>query len=466
METSIIIGLLQNIAILLAFTMLYENFWVENENSKSTGSKILVGFILSGIAVILMFTPWKMGPGIFFDTRSVMISISGLFFGFIPTVITMVVAGIVRFMMGGDGQWMGIASIISSGVIGLLWRHFRPSWRFRNYQLELLVMGFVVHACMALCTLLLPYDKMIDTLKIIWLPLIFVYTPSTLLIGYLMLQQYFNAQNRLAKAKLEESERKLIEVLERKNKEYVEVNVKLKLAKEKAEESERLKSAFLANLSHEIRTPMNGILGFADLLKDPDLRSDKQQQYIQIIEKSGLRMLSLMNDIIEISKIEAGIIRHKMSNVNVNQVLEYVFLFFKPEIEDKRKKLLSHYTIPQDTVVTTDHDKLLSVLINLMKNAVKFTYQGTIELGCDAIDNELVFHVKDTGIGIPQEKLGIIFERFVQADLEDKMARQGAGLGLAISKAYVEILGGRIWVESVEGEGSEFYFTIPYNKPV
>jgi signal transduction histidine kinase len=461
MADSIFIGLLQNIAILLAFTMLYENFWVNNEDSKSVGAKIFVGLILSGIAVILMFTPWKMGPGIVFDTRTVMISIAGLFFGFIPTTITMVVAGIVRFSMGGDGQWMGIATIIFSGVIGLLWRHFRPFWRFKNYQVELLVMGFVVHACMALCTVFLPYDKMINTLKIIALPLIFIYTPSTLLIGYLMLQQYFNAQNRLAKAELEESERKLIEVLERKNKEYAEVNVKLKLAKEKAEESERLKSAFLANLSHEIRTPMNGILGFADLLKDPELRSDKQQQYIKIIEKSGLRMLSLMNDIIEISKIEAGIIRHNMSNVNINQVLDYVFMFFKPEIEDKRRKLLSRYTIPEDTIVTTDHDKLLSVLINLMKNAVKFTYQGTIELGCDAIENELVFSVKDTGIGIPKEKLGVIFERFVQADLEDKMARQGAGLGLAISKAYVEVLGGRIWVESVEGEGSEFYFYIP-----
>ena len=132
MESSIVIGLLQNIAILLAFTMLYENFWVENESSKGFWAKILVGIVLSGIGVILIFTPWQLVPGLVFDTRTIMISISGLFFGLIPTLITMLVTGTLRLAMGGDGMWMGIATIASSGTVGILWGRWRRKWKRIN----------------------------------------------------------------------------------------------------------------------------------------------------------------------------------------------------------------------------------------------------------------------------------------------------------------------------------------------
>lgn len=217
MKNSIIIELIQNAAILLAFAMLYENFWVKNENSKSIGAKIIMGFILSGIGVVLMFTPWTWAPGMIFDTRSVMISIAGLFFGTIPTIITMTITGIIRLLIGGDGKWMGIAVIISSGIIGLLWRNFRPNWKTNKYYLELLTMGIVVHVTMSLCTFLLPSDKILPTLKTIALPLIFIYVPSTMLLGIIMLKQYKNAQNRLAQIKLVESERRLTQVLESGN---------------------------------------------------------------------------------------------------------------------------------------------------------------------------------------------------------------------------------------------------------
>lgn len=578
METSIIIGLLQNIAILLAFTMLYENFWVKNEESKSLAAKILVGFVLSGIGLILVFTPWRLGPGLVFDTRTVMISISGLFFGFVPTVITMLVMGTVRLVMGGDGMWMGIATIITSGTIGLMWRYFRPAWRTGKYLRELLALGLVVHLVMALCVCLLPAEKILFTLKVIAIPLVFLYTPATVLIGFLMLRQYFNARNSKAMVKLEELEKRFLKVLdsgnivslvldvhgnvrycnqylsqitgyakeeiinqnwflkflpeefklhvyqvfcdsvvnkkidnnfynpiatksgalfyiswyntvflsekgdveaiasigvdvteriqyekklEEKNEAYKNVNVKLKKAKLKAEQSDRLKSAFLANMSHEIRTPMNGILGFADLLKNPDLPPEKQQQYIQIIEKSGLRMLNLINDIIEISKIETGVIHVHKEQVRISEILDYVYNFFKPETDEKGLQFKAVVTVKEDLIVKTDRDKLLSVLINLLKNAVKFTQVGFVELGCHVEGSHLFCYIKDTGTGIPEEKQAVIFERFIQADPEDKMARQGAGLGLAISKAYIEKLGGKIEVQSEEGKGSEFYFTLP-----
>jgi PAS domain S-box-containing protein len=245
-------------------------------------------------------------------------------------------------------------------------------------------------------------------------------------------------------------------------------------AKEKAEESDRLKSAFLANMSHEIRTPMNGILGFAELLKEPNLTGDEQKQYISIIEKSGARMLNIINDIIDISKIEAGLMETDMTKTNINEMMDFVYRFFKPEAESKGMSL--HFQSEsklQNVIIKTDKEKLNAILFNLIKNAIKYSKKGFIEFGYSLkthsdqgelpAQTDLEFFVKDTGIGIPTDRQEAIFERFIQADVLDKNALQGAGLGLSISKAYVKMLGGRIWLESQEGVGTTFYFTVPYN---
>jgi len=234
-------------------------------------------------------------------------------------------------------------------------------------------------------------------------------------------------------------------------------------AKEKAEESDRLKLAFLANMSHEIRTPMNGILGFASLLKEANLTGEQRKEYIGLIEKSGARMLNVINDIMSISKIEAGLMKVNNREINVNEQIEYIYAFFKPEVVHKGMKLLLHSSLPAtEAIVQTDPEKLYAILSNLVKNSIKYSYQGTIEVGYEKKDNLLEFFVKDSGIGIPAKKLEMIFERFIQADGTNTRAYEGAGLGLSIAKAYVEMLGGRIWVESEEGEGSTFYFTIPH----
>jgi CheY-like chemotaxis protein len=252
------------------------------------------------------------------------------------------------------------------------------------------------------------------------------------------------------------------------------VEEELTAAKEKAEESDRLKSSFLANMSHEIRTPMNGILGFADLLKKPDLTGEEQQSYIRIIEKSGARMLNIINDIVDISKIEAGLMKLDLKESNVNEQIDYIYTFFKPEAEAKGIQFSFRNTLPhKEAIIKTDREKLYAILTNLIKNAVKYTKEGSIEFGYDvAVEtrhalsllqhHNLRFYVKDSGIGIPKDRQEAIFERFIQADIVDLRAQQGAGLGLAISKAYVEMLGGNIWVESEEGNGSVFYFTLPY----
>ena len=236
------------------------------------------------------------------------------------------------------------------------------------------------------------------------------------------------------------------------------------IAKEQAEESDRLKSAFLANMSHEIRTPMNGILGFAELLKEPDLTGEEQQEYIQIIEKSGARMLNIINDLIDISKIESGQMEVYASATNINEQISYIYTFFRPEVEKKGMKLLFRNGLPDnEAILWTDREKIYAILINLVKNAVKYSNEGAIEFGYELKGRFLEFFIADTGIGIPENRLEAIFERFIQADISDKLSLQGAGLGLSITKAYVEMLGGEIRVQSEVGIGSTFYFTLPYN---
>jgi len=238
----------------------------------------------------------------------------------------------------------------------------------------------------------------------------------------------------------------------------------LVLAKERAEESDRLKSAFLANMSHEIRTPMNGILGFADLLKEPKLTGKERQEYLGIIEQSGARMLSIINDIMSISKVESGQMQVTISKTNINLQIEYVYTFFKPEVEKKGVQFFFNTALPaKQAIIKTDREKLYAILTNLVKNAIKFTYAGEIEFGYKKKGNYLEFFIRDTGTGIRLEQRDIIFERFRQGN--DSLTRnyEGAGLGLSISKAYVEMLGGKIWVESETGKGSVFYFTLPYN---
>ncbi|NTW84382.1 MAG: response regulator, partial [Chlorobiaceae bacterium] len=237
-------------------------------------------------------------------------------------------------------------------------------------------------------------------------------------------------------------------------------------AKEKAEESDRLKSAFLANISHEIRTPMNGILGFSELLKEPHLSGEEQQEYIELIQQSGERMLSLINDLIDISRIEAGETMLQIGETPVDKLLQELYAFFKPQAESRGLELKCFHGLKQhESIIETDRTRLNQVLTNLVQNALKFTAKGHIEFGYRKKGPYLEFYVEDTGIGIPPEMANRIFDRFRQLDNSLTRNHEGSGLGLCISKAYVEMLGGTISVDSVSGSGSRFIFTLPYNPP-
>ncbi|MCB8964821.1 MAG: PAS domain S-box protein [Bacteroidales bacterium] len=244
------------------------------------------------------------------------------------------------------------------------------------------------------------------------------------------------------------------------------INKELIMAREKAEENDRLKSAFLANMSHEIRTPMNGIIGFAELLKKPALTEEERETYVEIIKQSGQRLLDLINNLIDISKIEAGQLTASVSQVNISAELMSQYYFFKREAELKGICLLLQggEELP-DLLLLTDKQKFISIVTNLIKNAIKFTSKGTIDYGFSMGQDSVEFYVSDTGMGIAPKMQSRIFERFVQGDISLTRPYEGAGLGLAITKSYVELLGGKINFDSEENVGTTFYFTLPLNKP-
>jgi hypothetical protein len=260
-----------------------------------------------------------------------------------------------------------------------------------------------------------------------------------------------------------EQNKELSESLER----IQSINQELMKAKEKAEESDRLKSAFLANMSHEIRTPMNGILGFAALLNKPDLKGDKQLEYIHLIQQSGTRMLNIINELIDISKIEAGQLDIRLENTDIVDLLHGLYLFYKPEAEKRGLSLLYSSSLEgNENHIVTDKTKLYEILSNLITNALKYTEKGRIDFGCLRVGDTVEFFVRDTGIGISPDYHEKIFERFRQVNIDNPSAKEGSGLGLTISRAYVEKLGGKISVRSKLGEGSVFTFTLPYHKPI
>jgi len=230
-----------------------------------------------------------------------------------------------------------------------------------------------------------------------------------------------------------------------------------------AEESDRLKTAFIANISHEIRTPMNGILGFTELLKDPHLADEEQTEYIDLIHQSGQRMLNLVNDLMDISKIDAKEVKLDITETPVNQALRELKDFFTLEANKKGLRLTCTVGLSdQKSIILTDSVKLNQIVTNLVQNSLKFTTSGGIDFGYSKKDDMLEFYCIDSGIGIPTCKREKIFERFHQVDNSLTRNHEGAGLGLSITKAFVDMMGGTLMVESSEGAGSKFSFTLPY----
>jgi signal transduction histidine kinase len=240
------------------------------------------------------------------------------------------------------------------------------------------------------------------------------------------------------------------------------MNSELIVAKNKAEESDKLKSSFLANMSHEIRTPLNGILGFSSLLKDEDLTKDKAERYIDIIDSSGQQLLTIINDILDVSKIEAGQISIFLEVVNITQLMNELFQQFRYQAEIKNIDLILNLgNLNKNMAINTDGNRLRQIIGNLLNNAIKFTSEGKVEFGLNHKGNFTEFYVSDSGIGISPEDQVVIFKPFMKVETSVKSKYGGTGLGLSICKAFIEKLGGTITLQSDPNKGSTFIFTIP-----
>jgi len=238
-------------------------------------------------------------------------------------------------------------------------------------------------------------------------------------------------------------------------------NNELTIAKEKAEESDQLKTVFLQNVSHEIRTPLNGILGFIDILKESHVK-DSGKRYLSIISLNGERLLNTINDILEISSIETNQKKLHFSSVNLNDILKYHVDIYSEQAKQKGIQLRCNNSLSSElTPIKTDEKIVSSILSHLLNNAIKFTDNGKIEFGFNVNKNSVTVYVKDTGVGIPDDRKKAIFDRFVSADLKLSRSNEGLGIGLSIVKAYIDMLKGSIWVESEYNQGSTFYFSIP-----
>ncbi|WP_284651898.1 ATP-binding protein [Flavobacterium terrisoli] len=278
----------------------------------------------------------------------------------------------------------------------------------------------------------------------------------------------------LVRRVLETGNKKAIKLLKESNGEFSYIgnlfeennNQKLELitAKIKAEESDRLKSSFLANLSHEIRTPMNAINGFTDLIINTEINETEKLEYLNVIEKSGKNLVSIIDDLIEMSKIDSNQLTPNFTLVNLESCVNELYETIKVTIQNKDIEfILIKSSMPAEFNIVTDDIKLKQVIINLLTNAIKFTDTGMVTFGYEIDEkNELIhFTVRDTGLGIDEGEHKNIFDRFKRVDSDVSIKVGGLGLGLAISKAYVELLGGTISLESKVGEGSTFYFSIP-----
>jgi signal transduction histidine kinase len=278
-------------------------------------------------------------------------------------------------------------------------------------------------------------------------------------IGAIVVQSYDNpdAYTEKDRLMLEFVSHQISNAIERKRAEK-----EIKEALLKARESDSLKSAFLANMSHEIRTPLNSIIGFSDLLLDPFFGADQHAEFAGIIKENGNNLLTIISDIMDLSKIEAGQVQVKKQLFSVNQLIndlqkEYSFRAIEKGIELRLDPLMPE----EEVFIESDEAKLRQVLINFVSNAIKFTEKGFVEIGIRTTGNFIQFQVKDTGIGISDEYHKQVFERFRQVETANTRKYGGNGLGLPISKGLVELLGGSIWMESEHGKGSTFCFKIP-----
>jgi len=558
--TEALLALVQNISILLAAILIFDLFPARGRLLDTLPNRLVLGVVLGVLVVVIMLTPWKLAPGVVFDTRSVLIGVSGLFFGTLPTVLCMVMSAAYRLYQGGQGALTGVSVILASGCIGVAWRYARKRPLHDISWGELFLFGLAVHVAMLLLMFTLPLDVALSALSRITLPVLLVYPAGTALTGTLLAKRLRIERVREDLAESETLFRKLFEdhaavklILDPETGRIMDANhaaaafygwsrerlremriqeintlppgeVRTHLAramgqeqlrfefrhrladgsardvevlsgvirhkgrmvlhsivhdisdrkrmeqeflraKEQAEAANRAKSEFLAIMSHEIRTPLSAVIGMVDLAMAGETDPTRRDCLVTASD-SARHLLTIVTDLLDFSKIEAGKLVPERVHFDLHEAVESAARTFSFQARQHGLELTVDIDPGAPRFVLGDPGRLRQVLVNLVGNAIKFTDQGFVRVEVRPVDPGRAgvvaarILVKDSGIGIPPDKIDSVFEQFTQAEGSISRRYGGTGLGLAICRRLVELMGGSIGVESVEGQGSTFFFNL------
>ncbi len=557
----IYISLLHNVALLVALTLVH-GLLIRRIGENKYGLSLFSGLLFGAVALIGMMTPMTLQPGLIFDGRSIIIAVAGLFGGLLTALISALIALAYRIYLGGVGAPTGVAVIVGSAAIGVLWRFLRLRRPAFSSASSLYLFGLLVHLWMLVCMFILPSQIVWKTLSNITLPVLLIYPFATLLVSLMFIQmerhiesekelaeernslaslveaipdllfevgldgryhRYFATHNEalaikpevldgrkmqdllppkvveicfralheaeksgysfgyqysldlpeggrwfelsVAKKKTEHHQQSSFVVLARDITERKQHEKELIEANQKAEAANRAKSEFLANMSHEIRTPLNGLMGMVQLMRYTSL-TQEQQEYLENIELSSDTLLALINDILDLSRIEAGRFEIESELFTVDATIMGAVALQSGNARSKSLNLVTELSENLPRQLRGDALRFRQILLNLIGNAVKFTKEGTITVKAEIVSEEgnkelLRVEIRDTGIGISREQHEIIFKPFVQADSSTTREYGGSGLGLAICRRLAEQMGGIIRVESELGRGSSFIVELP-----
>lgn len=559
----VFLPLVYNISLLISLALIYSLMmrWLKRY---SLYFKTLNGLVFGGLSIIGMMSAVELAPGVFFDGRSIIISISGLFGGPVTAIISMVVAGSYRLLQGGDGVYMGLSVIVTAGLLGSVHHGLKEKYAWARTWLSYLMLGFLVHLAMLFYTIALPGNMTFVVFSQILFPALVIYPLGSFLLSLLFqnMENQWELISQLRRERLmlrtvidnlpdtiyvkdrqlrktmankaelailnkteeevfgktdrdihpeelanlyEKDDKHVLEqgeaVINREEKvaspdgritwmlttktplvdqkgeviglvgigrditERRQIIKELGEAKEAAEAANRAKSEFLANMSHEIRTPMNAILGFSEALLHK-LDNPEHRKMLKSVASSGNLLLSLLNDILDLSRIEAGHLEIVHHHVDMPALVEEFRVLFTAKAASKGLELRTSIQRGFPKILELDETRIKQVLFNILGNAIKFTHQGHIQISIryeEESPQQGTLHLlmEDTGIGIAQDQIEQIFDPFHQHDGQSTRQYGGTGLGLHITRRLVRRMGGEVSVSSKEGKGSTFTVVLP-----